>query len=70
MTGWCSWYHYYGKETAADILTNARHLAHRPFAENSKSFKSMMVGTAPPQPPRATGGIGSPEPSFPKGCGQ
>ena len=31
MTGWCSWYHYYGKETAADILTNARHLAASPL---------------------------------------
>jgi alpha-galactosidase len=31
MTGWCSWYHYYGKETAADILANARHLAASPL---------------------------------------
>lgn len=31
MTGWCSWYHYYGKETADDILANARALADSPL---------------------------------------
>jgi alpha-galactosidase len=31
MTGWCSYYHFYGKETAADILANARHLAASPL---------------------------------------
>jgi alpha-galactosidase len=31
MTGWCSWYHYYGKERAGDILDNARTLAASPL---------------------------------------
>ncbi len=31
MTGWCSWYHYYGKESAGDILANARSLAASPL---------------------------------------
>jgi len=31
MTGWCSWYHYYGKETAGDILANASSLASSPL---------------------------------------
>ena len=31
MTGWCSWYHYYGHETFADILGNARSLAASPL---------------------------------------
>jgi len=30
-TGWCSWYHYYGHETSADILANARHFASSPL---------------------------------------
>lgn len=29
-TGWCSWYHYYGTETEADILDNVRTLAATP----------------------------------------
>lgn len=31
MTGWCSWYYYYGKESSADILDNARSLAASPL---------------------------------------
>lgn len=36
MTGWCSWYHYYGKESADDILANARALAASPLREKLK----------------------------------
>lgn len=36
MTGWCSWYHYYGKETSADILANARSLATSPLGPKLK----------------------------------
>lgn len=31
MTGWCSWYHYYGQESAGEILANARALAESPL---------------------------------------
>ena len=31
MTGWCSWYHYYGQETSTDILANARNFASSPL---------------------------------------
>ena len=33
MTGWCSWYHYYGTESADDILANARALAASPLRD-------------------------------------
>lgn len=36
MTGWCSWYHYYGNDTAADILANARSLASSPLGRQIK----------------------------------
>jgi len=36
MTGWCSWYHYYGQETSGDILANARSLAASPLGRNLK----------------------------------
>lgn len=31
MTGWCSWYHYYGNESGDDILANARSLEASPL---------------------------------------
>lgn len=31
MTGWCSWYHYYGNESADDILKNARLISESPL---------------------------------------
>lgn len=33
MTGWCSWYHYYGRESADDVLSNARALASSPLRD-------------------------------------
>lgn len=32
LSGWCSWYHYYGQETEADILANLSELAAPPLA--------------------------------------
>lgn len=31
MTGWCSWYGYYGTETAADVMANVRVLSQEPW---------------------------------------
>lgn len=33
-TGWCSWYHYYGRETQEDILSNVKALAESPLKKD------------------------------------
>jgi hypothetical protein len=38
-SGWCSWYHFYGKETFADIVSSAEELARLPWAESLRTIQ-------------------------------
>lgn len=39
MSGWCSWYTYYGTESVADILSNTRILNEKGFGESIKTIQ-------------------------------
>ena len=39
-SGWCSWYHFYGKETFADVVSSAEELARLPLAG---SFRTIQI---------------------------
>lgn len=36
MTGWCSWYYYYGTECETEVMENAKLLSEAPFADQLK----------------------------------
>ncbi len=36
MTGWCSWYYYYGTECETEVMENAKLLSEAPFADELK----------------------------------
>lgn len=38
-SGWCSWYHFYGKETFADVVSNAEELARLPWSESLRTIQ-------------------------------
>jgi len=67
MTGWCSWYHYYGHETFADILGNARSLAASPLKKNLKVIQIDDGWNLPRQGHPRNWGDWSPGEKFPQG---
>lgn len=38
-SGWCSWYHFYGRETFADVASCAKELADLPFAPSLRTVQ-------------------------------
>jgi alpha-galactosidase len=67
MTGWCSWYHYYGHETSADILGNARSLAASPLKKNLKVIQIDDGWNLPRRGHPRNWGDWSPGEKFPQG---
>ncbi|NDG83366.1 MAG: hypothetical protein EBX44_16485, partial [Betaproteobacteria bacterium] len=67
MTGWCSWYHYYGHETSADILGNARSLAASPLKKKLKVIQIDDGWNLPCRGHPRNWGDWSPGEKFPQG---
>jgi len=67
MTGWCSWYHYYGNENANDILANARALAASPLRGKLKVIQIDDGWNLPCNGHPRVWGDWFPGPKFPRG---